>query len=159
MDPVSCVALATGAYKTLKAAISTGKDLQDMTGTLSQWGKAFSDFSNLEQREVTNRPWWKKTFKGSDEGTALEIFANKKKIEQMRAEIKDHISWNYGPSAWKEVLQIEADMRRKRKQELYKKQEQIDAAINFAIGFIIFVLSGGILFCIFYFIGKWQGRW
>ena len=25
--------------------------------------------------------------------------------------------------------------------------------------FIIFVLSGGILFCIFYFIGKWQGRW
>ena len=159
MDPVSCVALATGAYKTLKAAISTGKDLQDMTGTLSQWGKAFSDFSNLEQREVTNRPWWKKTFKGSDEETALEIFANKKKMEQMRAEIKDHISWNYGPSAWKEVLQIEADMRRKRKQELYKKQEQIDAAINFAIGFIIFILSGGILFCIFYFIGKWQGRW
>ena len=159
MDPLSCVALATGAYKTLKAAISTGKDLQDMTGTLSQWGKAFSDFSNLEQREVTNRPWWKKTFKGSDEETALEIFANKKKMEQMRAEIKDHISWNYGPSAWKEVLQIEADMRRKRKQELYKKQEQIDAAINFAIGFIIFVLSGGILFCIFYFIGKWQGRW
>jgi len=159
MDPVSCVALATGAYKTLKAAISTGKDLQDMTGTLSQWGKAFSDFSNLEQREVTNRPWWKKTFKGSDEETALEIFAQKKKMEQMRAEIKDHISWNYGPSAWKEVLQIEADMRRKRKQELYKKQEQIDAAINFAIGFIIFVLSGGILFCIFYFIGKWQGRW
>ena len=159
MDPVSCVALATGAYKTLKAAISTGKDLQDMTGTLSQWGKAFSDFSNLEQREVTNRPWWKKTFKGSDEETALEIFANKKKMEQMRAEIKDHISWNYGPSAWKEVLQIEADMRRKRKQELYKKQEQIDAIINFAIGFIIFILSGGILFCIFYFIGKWQGRW
>ena len=159
MDPVSCVALATGAYKTLKAAISTGKDLQDMTGTLSQWGKAFSDFSNLEQREVTNRPWWKKTFKGSDEETALEIFANKKKMEQMRAEIKDHISWNYGPSAWKEVLKIEADMRRRRKQELYKKQEQIDAIINFAIGFIIFILSGGILFCIFYFIGKWQGRW
>ena len=159
MDPVSCVALATGAYKTLRAAISTGKDLQEMSGTLSQWGKAFSDFSNLEQREVTNRPWWKKTFKGSDEETALEIFAQKKKMEQMRAEIKDHISWNYGPTAWKEVLQIEADMRRKRKQELYKKQERIDAAINFAIGFVIFIVSGGILFCIFYFLGKWQGRW
>ena len=159
MDPVSCVALATGAYKTLRAAISTGKDLQEMSGTLSQWGKAFSDFSNLEQREVTNRPWWKKTFKGSDEETALEIFAQKKKMEQMRAEIKDHISWNYGPTAWKEVLQIEADMRRKRKQELYKKQERIDAAINFAIGFDIFIVSGGILFCIFYFLGKWQGRW
>ena len=75
---VSCVALATGAYKTIRAAISTGKDLQDMTGTLSQWGKAFSDFSNLEEREK-NPPFWKKTFKGSDEETALEIFANKKR--------------------------------------------------------------------------------
>ena len=158
MDPVSCVALATGAYKTIRAAISTGKDLQDMTGTLAQWGKAFSDFSNLEEREK-NPPWWKQTFKGSDEETALEIFANKKKMEQMRQEIKDHISFNYGPSAWKEVLQIEADMRRRRKQELYKKQERIDAAINFTIGFILFVVSGGILFCVFYFIGKWQGRW
>ena len=100
MDPVSCVALATGAYKTIRAAISTGKDLQDMTGT-----------------------------------------------------------WTYGPSAWKEVLAIEAEMRRKRKQELYRKQEQIDAMINFAIGATIFVISGGILFVIFYYLGKWQGRW
>ena len=158
MDPVSCVALATGAYKTLRAAISTGKDLQEMSGTLSQWGKAFSDFSNLEEREK-NPPFWKKTFKGSDEETALEIFAQKKKMEQMRAEIKDHISWNYGPSAWKEVLAIEADMRRRRKQEAYRKQEQIDNLINFAIGAVIFVLSGGILFIAFYFLGKWQGRW
>ena len=43
MDPVSCVALATGAFKALKGAIGAGKDLQDMTGQLSQWGKAFSD--------------------------------------------------------------------------------------------------------------------
>ena len=86
-----------------------------MTGTLSQWGKAFSDFTNLEEREK-NPPFWKKTFKGSDEETALEIFANKKKMEQMRQEIKDHISWHYGPSAWEEVLQIEARMRRQRKE-------------------------------------------
>ena len=77
----------------------------------------------------------------------------------MRSEIKDHISFTYGPSAWKEVLQIEAQMRRKRKQELYRKQEQIDAAINFAIGAFIFAISGGILFCLFYFLGKYQGRW
>ncbi len=77
----------------------------------------------------------------------------------MRQEIKDHISFNYGPSAWKEVLQIEADMRRRRKQELYKKQERIDAAINFAIGAVIFCISGGLLFLLFYALGKWQGRW
>ena len=158
MDPVSCVMMATGAFKALKGAIGAGKDLQDMTGQLSQWGKAFSDFSNLEEREK-NPPFWKKTFKGSDEETALEIFANKKKMEQMRTEIKDHISFTYGPSAWKEVLAIEARMRKQRKDELYKKQERIDAAINFAIGAFIFCISGGLLFLLFYALGKWQGRW
>jgi hypothetical protein len=158
MDPVTCVAMATGAFKALKGAIGAGRDLQDMTGQLANWGKAFSDFTNLEEREK-NPPWWKQTFKGSDEETALEIFANKKKMEQMRQEIKDHISWNYGPSAWEEVLQIEARMRRQRKEELYKKQERIDAIINFSIGGVIFILGGGILLLVFYLIGKQQGRW
>jgi hypothetical protein len=158
MDPVTCVAMATGAFKALKGAIGAGRDLQDMTGQLANWGKAFSDFTNLEEREK-NPPWWKQTFKGSDEETALEIFANKKKMEQMRQEIKDHISWNYGPSAWEEVLQIEARMRRQRKEELYKKQERIDAIINFSIGGVIFILGGGLLLLVFYFIGKQQGRW
>tara|TARA_B100001093_G_scaffold297185_1_gene283383 strand:+ start:124 stop:576 length:453 start_codon:yes stop_codon:yes gene_type:complete len=150
--------MATGAFKGLKAAIGAGKDLQQMTGQLANWGKAFSDFTNLEEREK-NPPFWKKTFKGSDEETAIEIFAQKKKMEQMRAEIKDHISWTYGPSAWKEVLSIEARMRKQRKDELYRKQEQMDALINFAIGFVIFLVSGSILFVSFYLLGQWQGRW
>ena len=158
MDPVSCVALATGAFKALKGAVAAGRDFQDMTSQLSTWGKAFSDFNEIEKRDK-DPPFWKKTFKGSDEETAIEIFANKKKMEQMRSEIKDHISWTYGPSAWKEVLAIEAQMRKQRKEELYRKQEQIDAAINFAIGAVIFALSGGLLFIAFYFLGKWQGRW
>ena len=158
MDPVSCVMMASGAFKALKGAIGAGKDLQEMTGQLANWGKAFSDFTNLEEREK-KPPWWKQTFKGSDEETALEIFANKKKMEQMRAEIKDHISWNYGPSAWEEVLQIEAKMRRQRKEELYKKQERVDAIINFGIGGVMFILGGGLLLLVFYFIGKQQGRW
>jgi hypothetical protein len=158
MDPVSCVMMATGAFKALKGAIGAGKDLQDMTGQLATWGKAFSDFTNLEEREK-NPPFWKKTFKGSDEETALEIFANKKKMEQMRSEIKEHITWHYGKSAWDEVLQIEASMRRKRKEELYRKQAQIDTAINFAIGLTVFAISGGLLFLFFYIWGQYQGRW
>jgi hypothetical protein len=158
MDPVTCVAMATGAFKGLKAAIGAGKDLQQMTGQLANWGKAFSDFTNIEEREK-NPPFWKKTFKGSDEETAIEIFANKKKMEQMREEIKDHISWNYGPSAWKEVLAIEARMRKQRKDELYRKQEMIDNAINWAIGLTIFATGTAVLLGIFYMIGKAQGRW
>jgi len=158
MDPVSCVMMASGAFKALKGAIGAGKDLQDMTSQLSQWGKAFSDFTNLEERQK-NPPWWKKTFKGSDEETAIEIFAQKKKMEHMREEIKNHISWNYGPAAWKEVLQIEARMRKARKDELYRKQEMVDNAINIIIGVILFSISATILFFIFWLIVKSQGRW
>lgn len=150
--------MATGAFKGLKAAIAAGRDIQDMTGQLANWGKAFSDFTNLEEREK-NPPFWKKTFKGSDEETALEIFANKKKMEQMRKEIKDHISWHYGPSAWEEVLQIEAQMRKVRKEELYKKQERIDNIINFTVGLTLFAAGAAILGAIIWIAGKAQGRW
>ena len=158
IDPISAVGLATSAFNAIKHGISVGRDIQDMTGQLSQWGKAFSDFTNLEEREK-NPPFWKKTFKGSDEETALEIFANKKKMEQMRSEIKEHITWHYGKSAWDEVLAIEASMRKRRKDELYRKQAQIDAAINFAIGAVLFSISAGLLFLFFYIWGTYQGRW
>jgi hypothetical protein len=80
-------------------------------------------------------------------------------MEQMREEIKDHISWNYGPSAWKEVLAIEARMRKQRKDELYRKQEMVDSAINWAIGLTLFAAGTAVLLGVFYMIGKAQGRW
>jgi len=158
MDPISCVTLAAGAFKTIKSAIAAGRDLQDMTSQLSTWGKAFSDFSNLEERQK-NPPWWQKTFKGSDEETALEIFAHKKKMESMREEIRGHISWTYGPKAWEEVLQIEASMRRRRKEELYKKQERLDAIINWAVGLLVATLGVAALGGIAWVVGYYQGRW
>ena len=158
MDPISCVTLAAGAFKTIKSAIAAGRDLQDMTSQLSTWGKAFSDFSNIEER-TKNPPWWQKTFKGSDEETALEIFAHKKKMESMREEIKSHISWNYGPKAWEEVLQIEASMRKRRKEELYKKQERLDNLINWTIGLLVFGIGIAILGSLAWFVGNYQGRW
>ena len=161
MDPVTisgCVALATGCVKSIKATISAGKDLADCASQLNQWGKAWSDFTNLEQREE-NPPFWKKTFKGSDEESAILLWNQKRKFEELRQTLKDEISFVYGPSAWREVLAIEAEQRKRRKDELYKKQERIDAAINFAIGSVIFLISGGILFLGFYLLGKWQGRW
>jgi len=158
MDPVSCVALATGAYKTIKAAISTGKDIQEMGNTIATWGQAFSDFNKLEERQK-NPPWWEKTFKGSDEETAILIWNQKRKMEQMRKEIKDHISFVYGPSAWDEILRIEAEQRRIRKEAAYKKQEFMDNLINWAIGLTLFFVSGGVLSFIIWAVGRARGSW
>jgi len=158
MDPVSCVALATGAYKTLKAAISTGKDIQEMGNTIATWGQAFSDFNRLEERQK-NPPWWQKTFKGSDEEEAILIWNQRRKMDEMRKEIKDHISFVYGPSSWDEILRIEAEMRRKRKEEAYRKQEFIDNLVNWAVGLTLFAVSGGLLGFIVWAVGRARGDW
>lgn len=158
MDPVSCVALATGAFKTLKAAISTGKDIQSMGNTLATWGKAFSDFQKIEERSK-NPPWWEKTFKGSDEENAILIWNQRRKFDEMRKAIKDEISFVYGPSAWEEVLRIEAEQRRIRKEQAYKKQEFIDNLANWTLGLLIFFVGAGLLGFIIWAIGRARGDW
>ena len=157
MDPGSITMLAAGAYKTLRAGLDTAKDLSDMGQSLATWGKACADFNHLEERQK-NPPFWQKTFKGSDEEQAILIWSKKEELARYRSELKDYISWNFGPKKWDEVLAIEAQMRKQRKDEIYRKQAQVDAMINFAIGAVIFVISGGLLFLFFYFLGKQQGR-
>lgn len=158
IDPISCVSLASAAFKTLKSAVAAGRDLQDCGSQLVQWGRAMSDFNNAEERQK-NPPFWQKTFKGSDQETALELFAQKKKMEFLRSEMKEFIVWNYGKSGYEELLQIEAQMRKKQRDEVYRKQQQIDSLINFAIGFVIFCIGSGLLFLFFYIWGQYQGRW
>lgn len=156
IDPITAVGIATSAFNAIKHGISVGRDLQDMTGQLSQWGKAISDF-NYGSEQQSKQPWY--SFKGSDEETALQIFAQKQKMEQMRKEIKNHISFVYGPSAWEEVLSIEAKMRKQRKEELYRKEELKRAIIEWTVGILCFITGTAVLGIIFYIIGKNEGKW
>jgi len=156
IDPITAVGLATSAFNILKQGISAGKDIQEMSGTLAKWGSAFSDFQYAEDK-TKNPPFYK--IMSDNSANAIEIFAQKKKMEQMRKEIKDHISWTYGPSAWEEVLAIEGEMRRIRKAEAYKKQEAIDNAINFVVGAVIFIIAAAGVMTGFYYLGRYQGKW
>jgi len=80
-------------------------------------------------------------------------------MSEMRKEIKNFISFQYGPSAWEEVLQIEAKMRKQRKEEIYKKEKFKRALIEWTVG-ILLVLSGIVgLAIVLYFIGRSQGKW
>ncbi len=156
IDPITAVGMATSAFNAIKKGIAVGRDLQDMSGQLSQWGKAFSDFNYAEEKSK-NPPWY--SFKGSDEETALEIFAQKKKMENMRKDIKAFISWNYGPSAWEEVLAIEAKMRKQRKDELYRKEELKRKIIEWIAGILASVIGFAVMGFVIWMLGKGQGRW
>ena len=156
IDPITAVGLATSAFNILKQGISAGKDIQEMSGTLSKWGSAFSDFQYAEDK-TKNPPFYK--LMSDNSANAIEIFAQKKKMQAMRKEIKDHISWTYGPSAWEEVLSIEAEMRKIRKAEAYKKQEFIDNTINFVVGTVVFMIAAVGVGTSLYYLGRYQGKW
>ena len=156
IDPITAVGLATSAFNILKQGISAGKDIQEMSGTLAKWGSAFSDFQYAEDK-TKNPPFYK--MMSDNSANAIEIFAQKKKMETMRKEIKDHISWVYGPSAWEEVLSIEAEMRKIRKEEAYKKQEFLDNSINFVVGTTVFIIAAAGVGTALYYLGKYQGKW
>ena len=156
IDPITAVGMATSAFNAIKKGIAVGRDIQDMSGQLSQWGKAFSDSSYAEDR-AQNPPWY--SFKGSDNETAIQIFAQKKKMEQMRTEIKNFISFHYGPSAWEEVLYIEAQMRKQRKEELYRKEELKRKIIEWVVGLLAAAVGVTVMSFAVWLIGKDQGRW
>ena len=132
MDPVTIIGGATVAFNALKKGFQVGKDLQDMSGQLTQWAGAMSDLSFMEQKNK-NPPWWKALNGQSVEAEALEIFTAKKKAEAMRQELKDWISFSMGPSAWDELVATEGRIRKQKREQEYRKAEMIEAIITWGV--------------------------
>lgn len=145
IDPVTAIGLATTAYNGIKQAISVGKEISDMGSQLGQWAKAISDLDFAHQR-LKNPPMFKKVLSSNIEQEALEAWAHKKKAEEMREELRSYISLCYGPSAWDELVRIESDMRKKRREMEYAAIERKEAIIAWIIGITMFAGAGGMLF-------------
>ena len=149
MDPVTIIGGATVAFNALKKGFQVGKDLQDMSGQLTQWASAMSDLSYAEQKNK-NPPWWKALNGQSVEAEALEIFTAKKKAESMRKELKDWISFSMGPSAWDELVATEGKIRKQKKEQEYRKAEMQEAIITWGLSGFILLLFIGILSFVVY---------
>jgi hypothetical protein len=143
MDPVTIIGGATVAFNAIKKGLQMGKDLQDMHGQLSQWAGAMSDLGQAE-KQVNNPPWWK-TLGGSVEAEALEVWNAKRKADSMREELRKHISFIYGPSAWDELVRTEAKIRKQKREQEYRKAEMIEAIITWSItGVLLLIFFGGL---------------
>ena len=124
IDPISAVAMATGAFNTIKAGFAAGREIESMAGDLGRWMGAVSDIKKAEEYN-SNPPLFKKLFQaGSVEEEAMQIFMAKKKAEDMRSELKNIISFTRGPSAWEELLKTEGDIRKKRQKAIYDQEER-----------------------------------
>jgi hypothetical protein len=143
LDPVTIIGGATVAFNAIKKGIAVGKDLQDMHGQLSKWAGAMSDLGQAE-KQANNPPWWK-SLGGSVEAEALEVWNAKRKAEAMREELRQHISFIYGPSAWDELVRTEAKIRKQKREQEYRKAEMIESIITWSItGFLLLIFFGGL---------------
>ena len=139
MDPVTAFGVATTAYKTIVAGFKVGKQVENMSKDLGRWMGAIQAVKEGHSKKK-NRMF------GSVEEEALETFAMKKKAIAMENELRTFVNMNYGPNAWIEVIRIQAEIRKQKKEaQIEAQQRQRQMVENTIIGglvlmFIFFVV-------------------
>jgi len=156
MDPFTAMAAATAAFKGIKKAVEVGKDISSIGGTLSTWSKAVSDMDFLDEK--AKKPPMYKMFT-NNQANALDVWTKKQKLKEMRTELKEYISFVYGPSAWKEIVRIEAEQRKAQRDAVYAKQEFVDNCINGVLITVMILAGIGATIALLYIIGSQQGKW
>jgi len=144
IEVVGAITMASSAFSALKKGMQVGKDLQDMGVQLSQWASAMSDLDFLERKN--QNPSVFQILGGGVESQAMEIFAARKKAAAMRSELKDYISVVYGPSHWDELLSIEAEIRKSKRENEYRRLEMVQNIKEWAAGITLFLMLVGALF-------------
>ena len=139
MDPVTAFGVATTSYKTIVAGFKVGKQVENMSKDLGRWMGAIQAVKEGHSKKK-NRMF------GSVEEEALETFAMKKKAIPMENELRTFVNMNYGPNAWNEVIRIQAEIRKQKKEaELEAQRKHRQVIENSIIGglvllFIFFVV-------------------
>ena len=144
-DPISITAsltVASTAFNGIKKAFHAGRELESMSQDLSRWMGAVSDIDNAH-KSAKNPSLLKKVMNGkSIEQEAIEAFTAKTQLEQQRNDLRTFIQYSHGQSKWNELLRMEADIRLRRKKEIYDKQKLREKVITIVA--LIVVLSVGI---------------
>lgn len=155
VDPVSAMAIAGTAFNALKKGVSIGRDIESMGRDLSRWMSAVSDVDRAHH-EAKNPPIFKKLFAGKTvEQEAMELFTQKKQLQNQRDELRKLISSMCGPNAWQELIKMEADIRKQRKETLYAQREARKQFIEVVSIFFLVITVVGFFMFIFY---LWYNR-
>ena len=149
MDPATiglAITAASKAFGAIKAGFAAGREIESMGKDLSRWMSAVSDVDNAEKSAKSASPL-RKLFKGKEiEASAIEAFTAKKKLEAQRQELKSFINFHYGANSWNEILRMEAEIRKKRKEEIYERQELIRKIWEGIGWFVLFCSVVGFVF-------------
>ena len=145
MDPITAFGVATTAFNAIKKGLQVGRDVESMSKDLGRWMGAIQDVKDGHSKKK-NRVF------GSVEEEALETFAIKKKAIAMENDLRNFVNLSYGPNAWNEVLRIQADIRKQKKEAIEEaKRKQAQMIENIILGvLVVFFLGvvGAILYLI-----------
>ena len=138
MDPISAIGVATTAYNAIKRGFQVGKEIEGMSKDLGRWMGAIQ-----EVKEGHNKA--KGRSFGSVEEEALESFAALKKAQHMENELRNFVNLNYGPNAWNEVIRLQVEIRKKKKEEIKEaKRKQAQLIENIILGAILVFFLGAV---------------
>jgi len=138
MDPISAIAAATTAYNAIKRGFKVGKEIEGMSKDLGRWMGAIQ-----EVKEGHNKS--KGRSFGSVEEEALESFAALKKAQQMESELRQFVNFNYGHNAWNEVIRIQVNIRKKKKEAIAEaKRKQAQMIENTILGVLVIFFLGAV---------------
>ena len=138
MDPITAIAAATTAFNAIKKGFSVGRDVESMSKDLGRWMGAIQDVKDGHKKSKG------RTF-GSVEEEALETFAAKKQAEQMERELRNFVNLSHGPSAWNEVIRIQADIRLKKKEAIIEaKKLRAKKIENIILGVLVLFFLGAV---------------
>ena len=144
VDPATALALASSAFQAIRKGCQIGRDLEGMGKDLSRWGKAMADF-DFAAKQIEKPPWYK-AMGGGIEAQAMELFVQRRQIQAQREELRKWSSASLGPSAWQELLKIEAEVRKAQREHEYKRIEIRQKIIEWTAGILLFVICVGALF-------------
>ena len=127
MEPLSiglALSVATKSYSMITKTIEAGAEFEQVIGQMSKWWGACQDI-NKANAVAKKPPLFKKlTFQDSQK-EALDAFVAKKKMEEMRGEIRTMLLYRFGPEAWKELCQMEREIKQQRQDMIYAQKERI----------------------------------
>ena len=150
IDPVTALATASAAFNMIKKGFEVGRDIESMASDIGRFMGAVSDID--KSAELAKKPpiFKKLIASKSVEQEALEAFMAKQKAQDMRDDLRKLISWTRGPSAWQELIRMEADIRKQRQQMIYAQQERRRKVVEGIAIVVLIALASAVILGMLY---------
>lgn len=140
MDPISAISIASTAYSAIVKGFQMGREVESMSKDVGRWMNAINAVKEGHDKAKSRRKMF-----GSIEEEALETFAALKKAKKMEEELRNFIQWNYGVSAWQELIKLQGQIRKERQEQLEKRKQQIEEFITMALATLGVGIFGAIM--------------